>query len=441
MSLELAQGLLRAIYAVAPIFFAALLLDRGYRLKQKKAFRELLGTAIAAAMIGTALSVVFALAVGARVRLDQAFLASLYFFGVMVVLKALDHLLRRAAASLFRLQCSIDSPIKTEVDTDRSNRLAAIIDQPIIPAWRRYAAGTFRILLLAAIGLPYIMAAAMAYRPKVGLASDPLQQMGWRFDSFHFPATDGTKISAWYIPAPPMPAGLSPEASRDWARRTVLVCHGLGANKLNQLHMGRAFHARGWNLLAIDFRAHGGSAGQFSSFGDHERRDVFGAVRWLKSHHPGNARQIVGVGASLGAAALIAAAGETDSPDGRAISGLLIYATYADLGELANTITRDRLPWGFGLLARFVAIPLASLHAGSNLTAFCPRESLSRLGDRPILIIHGTRDEIIPVPHAQSLFRAATGPKRLILLDSDHNGIIENEAAAQEGAAFFDILK
>ena len=434
--LELAQGFLRAIYAAAPILFAALLFDRAYRLKQKKAFQELIGTAIASALIGTSLTVIFALAVGARVRIDQAILASFFFFGVLVLLKGLDALAKRTATLIFQSQPPTQT--QTDVDPGRSTRIAALLDPPVAPRWRRCGAGLFRATLLAAVGLPYIMAAAMTYRPKVGIVGDPFQQMGWRFEAVTFSATDGTPISAWWIPAPPAPAGASPEQSRDWGRRTVLVCHGLGANKLNQLHMGRAFHARGWNLLAIDFRAHGESGGQFSSFGDHERRDVLGAVRWLKSNHASNARQIVGVGASLGAAALIAAAGETDSVEGRSINGLMIYATYADLGELATHITRDRLPWGFGLLARVLALPLASLHAGSNLMAFAPRQTLTCMGDRPVFIVHGTRDEIIPVHHAQLLFDAAKGPRRLVLLDSDHNGIIEDEQAARDGAKFLD---
>jgi len=436
MSFEIAQGFLRAIYAAAPILYAAVLFDRAYRLKQKKALYELLGTAIASLLIGIAMASIFSLAVGARIRVDQALLASLFFFGVMVILKGLDALAKRAGALIFKTKPL--TQIKTEVDPARSNRIAALLDPPPIPRWRRYGAGTTRALILAAVGLPYIMAAAMTYRPKVRIAGDPFQQMGWRFDPVNFSATDGTKISAWWIPAPPPPTGASPEQSRDWGRRTILLCHGLGANKLNQLHMGRAFHARGWNLLAIDFRAHGESAGQFSTFGDHERRDILGAIRWLKYNHTSNTHQIVGVGASLGAAALIAAAGETNSPEARAITGLVIYATYADLGQLATEITRDRLPWGLGFLAKNLALPLASLHAGSNLTTFSPQRALANIPSLPIFLIHGARDEIIPPHHAQSLFNTAQGPKRLILLDTDHNGIIEDETSARQAATFFD---
>jgi fermentation-respiration switch protein FrsA (DUF1100 family) len=42
----------------------------------------------------------------------------------------------------------------------------------------------------------------------------------------------------------------------------------------------------------------------------------------------------------------------------------------------------------------------------------------------PVLILHGTADDVIPVQHAELLFHAAREPKRLILFDGlGHFGI------------------
>ncbi|HYE19106.1 MAG TPA: alpha/beta hydrolase [Tepidisphaeraceae bacterium] len=436
MPWDLAHAALRACYALLPIFYAGLLLNRAYQRRDRAARHELLGTSISALAIGTALAVVYALAVGGRVRVDQCILAALYFFAVLIVLKGLDAAVRAAVTRLLPAP-----PEPSPAPGNAPNRIAALTaPEPTVPRKHRVLLHAARALVLIAVGLPYVMAAAMAYRPKVGLTSDPFRDLNWRFEPVTFPATDGLRISAWYIPAPPLPPNTPPDLAKHWARRTVICAHGLGANKLNQLHMARAFHARGWNVLALDFRAHGASAGQFSTFGDTERRDVLGAVRHLRTHRAANADHIVCVGASLGAAASIAAAAD-DSAEGRAIAGLVVYATYADLGDLARSICDTRLPFGTNLLARHVAIPLASLHAGSNLSTFRPAEHLARLGNRPLFLVHGKRDVMIPIAHAHTLHAAAPGPKRLVDLDADHNAIIDDEPTARAAAAFFDAVR
>ncbi|HSI35909.1 MAG TPA: hypothetical protein VK986_20170, partial [Tepidisphaeraceae bacterium] len=115
-----------------------------------------------------------------------------------------------------------------------------------------------------------------------------------------------------------------------------------------------------------------------------------------------------------------------------------IYATYADLGDLARNICDTRLPPGTGWLAKRVAIPLASLHAGANLQVFRPVDHVAKLAGRPLFLIHGTRDQMIPIAHARALYAAAPGPRRLIELDADHNAIIDDEPTARAAAEFFD---
>jgi len=276
------------------------------------------------------------------------------------------------------------------------------------------------LFLILVLVTPYVMAAVMTYRPKVGIAGTPLSELSWPYEAVAFVATDGTKLSGWWIPA-------------KGAERTVLLCHGLGANKLNQLHMARRLHEAGYNVLTFDFRAHGESGGQFSSFGDRERRDVLGAVRYLKAARPDAARQIVAVGASLGAAAMIAAAAE-----GADVDALVIYATYADLGDLAKDVCDRRFPWPVNYVGRYLAVPLASAHAGTNLEAFAPVGMMGRIAPRPVMIVHGKRDEIIPVENGRRLFEAARGPKELILLEGGHNDIIDDEPTARSVVKFLD---
>lgn len=384
--------LLLCVYAAAPVFYTGLLLDRWYRLRSRAAMKALGGTVTAALVLGGGMATFFALAVGARVRYDQVLLATFFFMTVLVVMKGVLALAKGAAG---------------RIGGPRPHRAVSAAAHGIL------------ILLVA---IPYVMSAVMTYRPKVGIVGDPMTELSWGYEAVTFPATDGVKLSGWWIPGT--------------NGRTVLVCHGLGANKLNQLHVARRLHAAGYGVLTFDFRAHGGSGGQFTTFGDHERRDVLGAVRYLKAHRPEASRQIVAVGASLGAAAMIAAVAEPTL--GGRIDALVVYATYADLGALAKDVCDRRFPWPLNYVARYGAVPLASAHAGADLQAFAPARLIGRVAPRPVLIVHGKGDEIIPFANARALFDAAGGPKELIALEGGHNDIIEDEPTARRVVEFLD---
>ena len=404
--LTLLHYLLLAGYAITPIFYAAVMTHRWHAGPSRAAMRSLAGTAWAAVLLGTAVSVFFAVALGARTRFDQSALAAFYFMTVLIVFKGL----LRAGAWL-------------------GGRVGGSA------RWRRFWPAAGQLVLVGLVGVPYGMAAIMTYRPKVGIVGSPLSEYGWRYQIVKFRSLDGVELSGWWIPA--LAATANDEKRAGNAGRTVLVCHGLGANKLNQLQMARVFYERGYNVLAFDFRAHGESGGQFTSYGDLERRDVLGAVRWLKATHADRSAKVVGVGASLGGAALLAGATQRDSVYARAIDGVILYGTYGDLGTLTGEVAA-RFVWPVNWLARYVAVPLASVHAGTNLQAFAPVAGAGEVSPRALVVVHGRRDEMIPVHQGEDLFRAAREPKKLILLDADHNSLIEDDATARRAVDFVE---
>lgn len=297
--------------------------------------------------------------------------------------------------------------------------------------WGRWAGGgraaviAVRAAVLMGLGLPWVMAAVMVYRPKVTPVFAPWSMGGaWRGAvEVRFEATDGGRVAAWYVPP------------REAGRRTVIVVHGLGANRGNQLLMARGIVEAGMGVLAVDLRAHGDSGGQLTTFGVTEKHDVLGAVRWLRGR--AETAGVAAVGASLGGAAVLAAAGE-DTAEGRAMEAVAVVGTYADLGRLMVQVSRDQFPGPLGVLLRNVGFPLAELHAGVRLRGFRPADSAGVLWPRPLLVVHGTRDEVISIDQGRRLFADAALPKRALWIEGGtHNGVVLDEGVAVELERFF----
>lgn len=63
-------------------------------------------------------------------------------------------------------------------------------------------------------------------------------------------------------------------------------------------------------------------------------------------------------------------------------------------------------------------------------------EAVSRLGNRPVTIIHGNDDIGMPVLHRQALYDAAVAPPGIWFGRGPHNNIAATEPRAQERRVF-----
>ena len=52
-----------------------------------------------------------------------------------------------------------------------------------------------------------------------------------------------------------------------------------------------------------------------------------------------------------------------------------------------------------------------------NLKQVTPLEYVSRIAPRPLLLVHGSLDETIPVDHARNLYGKAGKPRKLVIID------------------------
>jgi fermentation-respiration switch protein FrsA (DUF1100 family) len=117
----------------------------------------------------------------------------------------------------------------------------------------------------------------------------------------------------------------------------------------------------------------------------------------------------------MGAAATIQAAAR--SKDIAAVVADSAYASFVDAAK-----------YSFKLVTRVPHFPLAPMAmqwakwiVHVDAAQLRPVDVIARISPRPILITHGVEDEIVPVRHAQTLFKAAEEPKELWIVPAAHH--------------------
>lgn len=207
----------------------------------------------------------------------------------------------------------------------------------------------------------------------------PKQQ--WMIQSF-----DGLNLVATYIPNPKT------------VGRLAILAHGLGHSREQMIPYARIFMSLGYDVLMPDARAFGDSQGHTIGYGWLDRLDY---ERWITMalDQLGLDIDIVLMGISMGAATVMATSGEP-LPDN--VKAIVEDSGYADLYDEA----KFRLTHKFHLPAypiMPVANRLAHVRAGYG---FKDGRILQRVmvGGLPILMIHGSKDQTVPVRNAHTLY-------------------------------------
>ncbi len=273
-----------------------------------------------------------------------------------------------------------------------------------------------RAATTALVFCPLFLSVVVTHRCKLADGQDPMSVFGVPFESVRIPTRDGMYLDGWFVP-------------ERGAERTIVICHGAGANKGNFVwYLGPLLH-RGYNVVFFDFRAHGGSDGRVTTYGIHERLDVLAAVEWLKRERPEQSRVIVGLGSSLGAMALALAGAEEPR-----IDALVLDSPFASPRELARD-GAGRLPV-LGPLAADWLLLLMSAQTGANFLTASAEQAVQRLGGRPVLVVHGDEDILMPAAHSRRIHEAVDGPSALWLGPGPHSNIITTDPSEYASRLF-----
>jgi fermentation-respiration switch protein FrsA (DUF1100 family) len=190
-----------------------------------------------------------------------------------------------------------------------------------------------------------------------------------------FEAPNGPRLHAWW---------LAPHGKH---RGTVVYCHGNAANLTLHARYAQWMSKKGFAVLVFDYRGYGKSEGTPTR--DGTVADALAAIDYALARDPN--RTIV-FGHSLGGAIAIAAGAQR-----QAVRAVVAESTFPSYRAVAAASA----PALGALVPLFIS-------AGQDPITYLPA-----LAPRPLLVIHGEDDHIVPVALGRELFAAASQPKEL----------------------------
>ena len=212
---------------------------------------------------------------------------------------------------------------------------------------------------------------------------DLLRENAIPYQEIELLTSDGIRLAAWYTP--PRNGAL------------ILVAHGYGDRRSEDFY--NLFAEKGYGVLAWDFRGHGASDGDLVTLGYYETLDVKAALDYALAQ-PG-VEHVGGWGGSMGGVTMIrATAGYPE------IEALVADSPFAALEDEFDL----RVP--YPLLNPLIRI-FAEGETGLCLDLVRPIDDIGQISPRPVFLIQGMRDTMVPLDSAQRLYDAAGEPRQL----------------------------
>jgi len=201
----------------------------------------------------------------------------------------------------------------------------------------------------------------------------------------------GDTVAALYLPVPDAPLA-------------VLFAHG-NAEDLGDLGPYLdAYRASGVSVLALDYPGYGTSTGTPSEAGAYAAADA--AYDFLADRLPGGGR-IVTHGRSLGGAVMVDVAAR------RPVAGLVIESSFVS---------------AYRVMTRIPLLPVDQFRSLRKLSAV----------DAPVLVVHGTADEVVAPWHGRRLAEAVPAARRRTFWVE---GAGHNDLLGVAGAAYWSALR
>jgi fermentation-respiration switch protein FrsA (DUF1100 family) len=195
----------------------------------------------------------------------------------------------------------------------------------------------------------------------------------------------GGGVHGWWLPA--------------WGPRIghVLLCHGNAGNIGDRVPHAALLAGAGFDVLLFDYRGYGRSRGRPGEQATYA--DARAARESLLRQDGVDRTRVLYLGESLGAAVALELAIEHPP------AGLILQSPFTSIRDMARV--------------HYALIPRALVP-----DAYPSLRLITRLRT-PLLVVHGARDEVVPLLYGEALYDAAPEPKRLeVFAEAAHNDLV-----------------
>ncbi len=227
---------------------------------------------------------------------------------------------------------------------------------------------------------------------------------GLEYDDVTFHTEDGLKLNGWFMP------GKTKSLTVD-NLFTLLWFHGNAGNISHRLENIKMLHDRvPINIFIFGYRQYGKSEGKISERGTYI--DAKAAFEYLHSRKDINHDKIIFFGRSLGSAVAV------DLAVKERCCALILETPFTSMKELAKFLY-PFLPLGYIIQTKY--------------------DSITKIKDVkvPVLILHGDKDELVPIEQGRKLYEAANEPKEFYTIP----GATHNDTYFVGGEEYFNTIR
>lgn len=257
-----------------------------------------------------------------------------------------------------------------------------------------------------------------------------------------FRAFDGLRLQGMFL-----------HSGSDPPRGMIIFAHEFMSDMYSAARYCRGLLDAGYDVFSFDFRNHGGSTVEegykpLQWCTDRELDDILGAIAFVEDwlEHQGRPPELGLMGISRGGAACLLAAWHNSTvkaviTDGAFSSDKVIehfMKRWAGIFAKVRLVYENHPP-SFWRFLRWLLFRECKRKLGIRLPS--ARKALLGMDPRPVFLIHGEKDEYIPVDQSRILYAAASDPKFMwIVPKARHNqsAAVAPQEYAQRTAQFFD---
>lgn len=195
------------------------------------------------------------------------------------------------------------------------------------------------------------------------------------------------------------------------AKRIIIAMHGWRSSWTRDFGAISDFwHKNGCSVLYAEQRGQNNSSGEYMGFGMLERYDCLDWINFVndrfESKYP-----IYLAGISMGASTVLMASG-LPLPDN--VRGVISDCGYTSAHDIWKHVAENNLRMSYGLVGK-IADDICRRKINVGTKECSTQEALSN-SEVPVLFIHGSDDNFVPVSMTYENYKACRAPKKLLIV-------------------------